>query len=336
MPFLTKRKIQGGRYYIRWHQNGKIKWKSTKQKSHEKAQEVYSAWLKQNNYCMSDFTIQDLFDKKLIHVKNHCSQKTILIYKSVFKNYLAFHKNKILSKVIPNDLEEYKSHRLKKVSKVSINIEVRTLKAIFEYAASDNIGMLLKNPFKNIKQFSVPEKKRVYISDHELKLILDHIKNPVVKDIIIHAINTGMRREEIMELRYKDICLEGRKLDVLHSKTNHIRTIPLSGQLYDQLYKYFYDESGCSRLYNPEDKIYNITGDYVTHSFKKAVRALKLPDQYKFHSLRHTAITNLLRYSGNVYVSMEVAGHRSIKTTQIYLHNIPEEVRTAVNYLSLK
>lgn len=336
MSFLTKRKIQGGRYYIRWHQNGKIKWKSTKQKSHEKAQEVYSAWLKQNNYCIGDFTIQDLFDKKLRHVKNHCSTKTILIYKSVFKNYLTFHENKILSKVIPDDLEEYKSHRLKKVSKVSINIEVRTLKAIFEYAASDNIGMLLKNPFKNIKQFPVPEKKRVYISDHELKLILANCNNSLISEVIIHAINTGMRREEILNLRYKDINLEARTLDVLHTKTNCIRIIPLSGQLYDQLYKYYYDESGCIRLYNPEDRIYRISGDYVTHTFKKIIRKLSLPDHYKFHSLRHTAITNLLRHSGNVYISMEIAGHKSIKTTQIYLHNIPEEVRAAVNYLSIK
>jgi integrase len=68
--------------------------------------------------------------------------------------------------------------------------------------------MIKENPFSEIQQFSAPEKKRVYISDQELKLILDHIKNPVVKEVIIHAINTGMRREEILNLRYKDISLD--------------------------------------------------------------------------------------------------------------------------------
>lgn len=335
MAFLTKRKSQSGRYYIRWTDKGKVKSISTKEKSYKNALEFFDAWRENNGQVIyKNHTLKDLFEKRLEYVKLHFSKGTYLIYQSTFKNYMSLFPNIVLTKVVPEDLEKYKKFRA--VSKTTINMEVRNLKATFKYAASKNIRMLKESPFADIKQFPIPEKKRTYIPDHELKLILDHIKNPIVKDIIIHAINTGMRREEIMDLRYKDICLEARKLDVLHSKTNHIRTIPLSGQLYDQLYKYFHDESGCSRLYNPEDKIYNITGDYVTHSFKKAVRALKLPDQYKFHSLRHTAITNLLRYSGNVYVSMEVAGHRSIKTTQIYLHNIPEEVRTAVNYLSLK
>lgn len=335
MPSLTKRKSQSGRYYIRWIDKGKVKCLSTREKSHKKALEFYDAWRAGNGEILfKNYTLQDLFKKRLDYVKLHYRHKTYLLYSGTFRNYMNFFPDRPLLKVIPEDLETYK--KLRKVSNITINIEIRILKATFKYAASRNIKMLKESPFTDIKQFPVPEKKRVYISDHELKLILANCNTTLISEVIIHAINTGMRREEILNLRYKDINLEARTLDVLHTKTNHIRIIPLSGQLYDQLYKYYYDESGCIRLYNPEDKIYKISGDYVTHTFKKIIRKLSLPDHYKFHSLRHTAITNLLRHSGNVYISMEIAGHKSIKTTQIYLHNIPEEVRAAVNYLSIK
>jgi integrase len=333
--FLTKRKSQSGRYYIRWTEKGKVKSISTREKSHKKALEFFDAWRAGNGEIVSrSYTLQDLFKKRLEYVQLHHKHKTYLLYAGTFRNYLNLFKDRPLSKVVPEDLERYK--QLREVSKTTINIEVRILKTTFRYAASRSIRMIKENPFSEIQQFSAPEKKRVYISDQELKLILDHIKNPVVKEVIIHAINTGMRREEILNLRYKDISLDRKCLDVLETKTNTIRIIPLSGQLYEQLYRHFYDEQGCIRLLDLNEKIYKISGDYVTHSFKKIIRKLSLPDHYKFHSLRHTAITNLLRHSGNVYISMEVAGHKSIRTTQIYLHNIPEEVRKAVDFLSVK
>lgn len=335
MSFLTKRKSQGNRYYIRWHENGKVKCKSTGQKSKEKAQEFYDLWrAKKGDLININYTLNDLFNKRLDFMELHFKRGTCKIYEATFKNYLSFFTNRALSKVLPEDLETYK--KLRNVSKTTINIEIRVLKATFKYACSKSVKMLAVNPFDEVKQFPVPEKKRVYISDQEINLILENVDNPTVKEVIIHAVNTGMRREEILNLKYKDINLADKTLDVLETKTNSIRSIPLSPQLYEQLHKHFYDENGCLRLYNADDRIYKINGDFVTHTFKKIIRKLHLPEQYRFHSLRHTAITNLLRHSKNVYISMEVAGHKSIKTTQLYLHSIPDEVRAAVNLLSIK
>jgi len=335
MAFLTKRKKQSGRYYIRWLDKGKVKMISTREKSYQKALEFFDRWRAGKGEVIDiNYTLLNLFEKRLDFIKLNYKESTYKLYASTFKNYLSFFSNRLLIKVLPEDLETYK--KLRNVSKTTINMEVRVLKATFKYACSKNTKMLLDNPFDEIKQFPVPEKKKVYISDQEVNLILDHVKNPIVKEVIIHAVNTGMRREEILELRYKDISLENKTMDIVETKTNSIRTIPLSTQLYEQIFRHFYDEHGCLRLYNPEDKLYNISGDYVTHTFKKIIRKLNLPDQYRFHSLRHTAITNLLRNSGNVYISMEIAGHKSIKTTQIYLHNIRDEVRAAVNSLSIK
>lgn len=335
MSFLTKRKKHGGKYYIRWSENGAAKWLSTKEKSREKAEEVYDEWKKNKGLLSSNyFTVQDLFNKRIQYLQHHCRPKTVLAYKNTFRHYLRIHDNKSLKRVLPEDLEEFKAVRLKTgAAKTSINIDIRNIKATFEYACTNTIRMYRDNIFKDIKQFSIDDHKKVYIPDHHIKLILDHTVNPITKDVFIHALSTAMRLGEIINLKYRDINLQEKILYISQTKTGTPREIPVSDKLMDLLSKYYYDEQGSLRLYNPDDIIYRITGSACSHSFKKIVRKLKLPDSYKFHSLRHTAITNLLRNSKNVRIAQFIAGHSSIRTTQLYLHNIPEEVRAAVNTL---
>lgn len=332
MASITKRKSQGGRYYIRWYEKGKVKWKSTGQKTKEKAQDYYDQWiLTKRDLYSRDFTVYELFEKRLQYMLTHFRSSTSLIYIRTFKIYKNLFSDRALSKVIPDDLEIYKDRRIKEVTKTTVNIEVRILKATFNYACK--LEILNKNPFRNVKSFDIEEKKFVYIPDHHMKLILDHTDNPIVKEVFLHALRTAMRRGEILNLRYRDINLQERTMQILETKTKTPRDIPISDQLFAQLEKYFIDESGNNKFYNPDDFIYKVTGDLCTKRFKKIIRKLKLPESYKFHSLRHTAITNLLRNSGNVRIAQFVAGHKSLKTTQGYLHNIPEEVRAAVNTL---
>ena len=334
MAFLTKRKSHGGKYYIRWSENGKAKWLSTNQRSREKAEEFYDEWKLNKGFIGSNyFTIKDLFDKRIQYLQNHCRPKTVLAYKNTFRHYLNFHSNKSLKRILPEDLEEFKAFRIKLAAKTSVNIDIRIIKATFQYACSRSMRMFRENPFKEIKQFPIDDHKKVYIPDHHIKLILDHTVNPLIKDVFIHALNTAMRLGEIINLRFKDINLHERILYISQTKTGTPREIPVSDKLMDLLNKYFYDEEGSLRFHNPEDRIYSISGSACSHRFKRIIRQLKLSESYKFHSLRHTAITNLLRNSKNVRIAQFIAGHSSIKTTQLYLHNIPEEVRAAVNTL---
>jgi len=335
MAFLTKRKTHGGKYYIRWIQDGKPKWLCTNQKSKEKAEEFYDEWkINKGLFGNTYFTIQDLFDKRLQYVRQHCKHKTVLCYQNSFRHFLKVTGNKSLKRVLPEDLEEFKSVRLNSgACKTSINIDIRIIKATFQYACTSTMRMFRENPFKEIKQFSIDDHKKVYIPDHHIQLILDHTGNPLIKQIFIHALSTAMRLGEIINLRYRDINLQEKIMYISETKTGTNREIPVSDKLMDQLKKYFYDEEGNAVLYNPEDRIYKISGSAVSHRFKKITRRLELPESYKFHSFRHRAITNLLRNSKNVRIAQFIAGHSSIKTTQLYLHNIPDEVRAAVNTL---
>ncbi len=62
-----------------------------------------------------------------------------------------------------------------------------------------------------------------------------------------------------------------------------------------------------------------LRADTVSKQFKKVLKKLKLSNDFKFHSLRHSAITELIKNNVPINIVKEIAGHKSIKTTMIYL-----------------
>ena len=63
---------------------------------------------------------------------------------------------------------------------------------------------------------------------------------------------------------------------------------------------------------------------------------LGFPEKYHFHCLRHTFITLLARKGVNIYDLKQLAGHSDIKTTELYMHNVTDDLRNAVNMLKYK
>jgi site-specific recombinase XerD len=69
--------------------------------------------------------------------------------------------------------------------------------------------------------------------------------------------------------------------------------------------------------------------------FKKYLRILGIHEKYHFHCLRHTFITNLIKKGVNINFVKEIAGHTDIETTMNYIHIVTEDLRKAVNLITL-
>lgn len=76
-----------------------------------------------------------------------------------------------------------------------------------------------------------------------------------------------------------------------------------------------------------------LRADTVSKQFKRILKKLKLSNDYKFHSLRHTAITELLKKNVPLNVVKEIAGHKAITTTMIYSHVQSSDMKKAINAL---
>ena len=74
--------------------------------------------------------------------------------------------------------------------------------------------------------------------------------------------------------------------------------------------------------------------DYISRQFKKSVRKFKLNEAYKFHTLRHSFVSNLVNSGASLFIFQQLLGHQDLKTTQIYSHLKTENLFEAVNLLN--
>ena len=135
--------------------------------------------------------------------------------------------------------------------------------------------------------------------------------------MVLLAIETGMRRGELLQLKWADINLQNRTATLWETKNGDTRVVPLSSKAIDTLQKA--PRSLCGR-------IFPLSKAAQSKAFKEALKRSKLDDLH-FHDLRHTAITNMAKKLPNVIELAAVSGHKSLRMLQRYYH--PDAVELA-------
>lgn len=178
----------------------------------------------------------------------------------------------------------------------------------------------------------VPERKRVLTDEEEEKLFKE--LSSKLQRIVIIALNTGMRKMEILSLEWKDADLDKREVLIIteKSKTEKERRIPLN----DEALKSFQAlkvENGSSQYVFPSS---NSKTEYMTgiqKPFKLACKKAEIKNLH-FHDLRRTFGTRLHYAHVPLYHIMLLLGHSDLKTTQRYLRlKNEEDLKGAVSVL---
>ena len=170
----------------------------------------------------------------------------------------------------------------------------------------------------------------------------------MMKNLIIFALLTGCRLNEICNVQWKDINFQESILNISNkdnfkTKSGKQRKIPISDELLKLLYEMIEQKpnENVLSLYNPDNYIFSIRYgarlniEYVSKAFKKILRRCNFPERYHFHCLRHTFITNLIKSGVNINYVKEIAGHSGIQTTMNYIHIVTNDLRDAVNKISI-
>lgn len=188
----------------------------------------------------------------------------------------------------------------------------------------------LKEPEERIKELTWDEQDRLFSN---LRLDL----HPFVK----FALMTGARRASITELRWKDVDLVNNKIR-FDTKGGSQQNFPINSELrafltalprskreFDSAYVLtFVDEQTGER------RKVNKQGGAIHRSFHKATIAAKIED-FRFHDLRHTFATRVLRQQQNLKVVQKLLGHSSVETTTRYAHVLDEDLRDAMAGFSM-
>ncbi len=228
----------------------------------------------------------------------------------------AFHRHPIsrlsLDRIKPHEIARYRDDRLKVVQSGSVRRELSILQHCLETARVDWGFPFLSNPAAIVKAPPPSKARERRLKPGELDQLLDGCKQMRVDYLeraIILAVETAMRRGELVALRWSDIDLHKKTARLRDTKNGHPRTVPLS--------------ESCIALLSPingqgEGPI-PASANALRLAWEGLRRRVDIND-LRFHDLRHEAVSRLFEQGLPLHQIAYISGHRDIRMLMRYAH----------------
>jgi integrase len=238
----------------------------------------------------------------------------------------------MLNDIGPQLVENYKAKRKADitprktiVTEATINREIALLKTIFNKAVE--WGKIDVNRLAKVKKFKENHNKDMRIlKDHEAIRLINSA-NSHLKPILIIALNTGMRRGEILSLKWEHVNFKKGLIFIKNSKSGD-REIPMNYMVFETLKELPQDHEYV--FFNPKTETHIKD---VKNSFKVTCKNANI-NSLRFHDLRHSAASRMIQAGVDLVTVSRILGHSSIQMTMRYIHTTTEIMRDAVEKLA--
>jgi integrase len=242
------------------------------------------------------------------------------------KHLKSFFSGKLLYEITPLLVERFKIERSKHVSPATTNRALMRLKAIFNKAIAWK-KYSGDNPVREVKFFKEDNSRLRYLEKEEIVKLLLKCRGRL-KAIVIVALNTGMRRGEILNLKWHDVDFRRNIIYLLKTKNNEKREIPMNEAVKTALIKiHKHPESPyifCDKSGRP---FYSVRTSFFTACRKAGIIG------FRFHDLRHTFASHLVMAGVDLNTVRELMGHKSLEMTLRYSHLSQDHKKRAVDIL---
>jgi integrase len=204
----------------------------------------------------------------------------------------------------------------------TINHYFNTISKLFQMLEGD-WDLPIPNPIKGIRRMPCPQgrTKRVNASvEEQLLLSCRKLSLPLLSSIIEFAIQTGMRRGELMGLDWVDIDLPNRKAYLHTSKNGEPRQVPLTQRAVAVLQSLGKKDEG--RVFPMSMNVLRNHFERVRANCKSnwSVTGANPFDGLRFHDLRHEALSRLSDAGLNVIELSHISGHKTLGMLKRYVH----------------
>lgn len=279
-----------------------------------------------------------------LHAKVH--KKSWKHDEAILKRFLSyFGENTPAKRITPNVLEEYKAARqtaeikrrdqskemvvFRPISGARINRELAVLKSMFSKAVL--WGRVPDNPVKRVKLFRENRNRERFLTSEEKELLLKH-SSDWMRPLLITALGTGMRKGELLSLKWVNVNLDQNVIFIPESKGGRPRHIPMNSEVAEIMKRH---PKRGPWVFSREDGTQMDEDGLLRFSFERL--RLKLMRQgvppFVFHDLRHTFGSNLAMKGADAVTIMQLMGHSSLSVTERYMHLSPSHKRVAVEML---
>jgi integrase len=217
-------------------------------------------------------------------------------------------------------IAKYRDERLKEVSAGTVIRELAYFSSIINHARREwDINIV--NPVLLVRKPPSPQgRNRVLTLEEEMRLL--HAcepkanRNIYTRPFVILALETAMRRGEILSLRWESINFQKRTAYLALTKNGESRTVPLSNRAIETL---------CALPRSIDGRVLPVNFAALETNFKRARERADLRD-LRIHDLRHTAATRLAEKLPNLLELSAVTGHKSLSSLQRYFHPNAEQL----------
>jgi integrase len=305
-----------------------------------------------------------------VHAKPQVSAKTLERYDEIVRKHLIpalGHHH--LTDLKPLHIQEYYSSALltgrlsKKRQDQPSGLSARTvlhhhriLRQALEQAVKWQI--LVKNPANAVVTPKPKRTEMIALDEKQTALLLKSCEQSRLYIIVLLAVTTGLRRGEVLALRWRDVDFETSTLRVMQSleetkstldfkepKTSKSkRSVELLKTTIDALRKHRAEQNKIRLMLGPaytsKDLVCaKVDGNFfspkeVTRAFWALVRGIKELPNFRLHDLRHSHATQLLRAGVHPKIVSERLGHSTIGITlDIYSHLLPGMQKEAAGKL---
>jgi len=225
-----------------------------------------------------------------------------------------------LTELTSQEVARYRDIRLKTISPASLKRELTILSRVLTVASNDWGISVPDNP---VKMITLPKadkaRTRRLEAGEEQRLLIG--ANDQLQRIITLALETGMRRGEILNIKKSHIDLTIKTLLIPSTKTNEPRTVPLSSaalvSLTGQVRASQRHSGGVFEL--TETPLFTYTARGLSGAFLKLCRKVKINDLH-FHDLRHEATSRFFEKGLNPVEVATITGHKDTKMLLRYTH----------------
>jgi len=271
--------------------------------------------------------------------ENHGKYKKANGYKAILDRLKKFFGDRQIATITPEQINEFRQHRLEEVSDRTTNRDLQILKCMFNRIIEfKRWGKVVDNPVRYVKLSKERNERIRYLEPKQIEALLDHASDRL-RPIVVTALHTGMRRGEILNLKWEHVDLKNGTLYVAESKSGEGRHIPISSTLRETLMQlpsrfqkgYVFPSYLPSRKPGAKDDGQRPFTDVKT-GFAKALTDAKITD-FRFHDLRHTFASQLAMNGVDLNEVRDLLGHKSLTMTLRYAHLSPEHKRDAIRRL---
>lgn len=330
MPTLFKR--SNGIYYaILTDKLGRRRWVSTKERTSRSAMKRLVELQSDPQETIPRILLQSFYHDLAAWAKQMLSKETISIYDRSFTKFIDHVGNIPLTSISARHIDLFKAKRLSEVKAVTVNIELRTLRAGLNTAL--RWKLIEENPFRSVRLCQVDDTMPAYFSLPDFQKLIAAIDAEWFRQIVIVAVLTGMRRGELLNLQWSDVDLEKRLIRIqsrgdFRTKSGRKRVVPMNPYVF-QIVTALASAAKSDYVFTCRGE--NIPDRGLSLRFKRLVRKLKLSPGLHFHSLRHSFASWLVQEGVSIYDVQKLLGHSNIRVTEIYSHLAPEELHKSVN-----